>query len=279
MPRSTSARGAAAAFAVLVALAAQAQEPERAPFVTTPEEVAAEMLRFAGVGPGDTVADLGSGDGRIVIAAARDFGAQAIGIEIDPRLVALARARARAAGVEGRARFVEGDVLLADFADASVVTVYLLPSLIDRLQPRLLGELAPGTRIVSHAFAMKGWRPDRSHTVRLSQAHRGQGEASTLHLWIVPTDVRGIWQAEVEAGSAGRTGAWRLVVHQNFQAIDVEASRGGAPIPVRGARLEGRTVRWEADGASFEGEARDGRIAGHLIDATGRRPIRFSRLR
>ena len=258
---------------------ASAQDVERAPFITTPDEVTTQMLRFAGVGPTDTVVDLGSGDGRIVIAAARDFGARGIGIEIDRRLVSLSRERARAAGVEARAAFLHGDVLLADFSSASVVTVYLLPSLIDRLQPRLLDELAPGTRIVSHAFAMKGWRPDHTHAVRLSRPHQGQGDTSTLHLWIVPAKVRGLWR---EAGTGTSGPAWQLTVHQNFQQLEVEATVGNKPMGVRSAKLEGRRLTWEADGSEalrFEGEVRDGRITGQLVGNATRRPLELERVR
>lgn len=252
-----------------VALPLAAQEVEQAPFFTTPDEVTTQMLRFAGVGPSDTVVDLGSGDGRIVISAARDFGARGLGIEIDPSLVSLSRERARAAGVEDRAAFVHGDVLLAKFSGASVVTVYLLPSLIDKLQPRLLGELAPGTRIVSHAFAMKGWKPDRTHTVRLSRRHEGQGDTSTLHLWVVPAKVRGHWREVGRTDGAG----WRLTVHQNFQALEIEASMDGVPVVVRDAKLEGRRLTWEAQaGMRFDGEVREGRMSGHLLEnGTGRR--------
>jgi precorrin-6B methylase 2 len=263
----------------VLAASSAAQEAEQAPFFTTPDEVAIQMLRFAGVGPADTVVDLGSGDGRIVISAARDFGARGLGIEIDPDLVALSRQRARAANVEARTVFVQGDVLLADFSSASVVTVYLLPSLIDRLQPRLLDELAPGTRIVSHAFAMKGWAPDRTQAVRLSRRHEGQGDTSTLHLWIVPAKVRGVWR-EVGAGMSGAP--WRLSVQQNFQQLDVEAAVGRKPLHVRRARLEGRRLTWETEGSGalrFEGEVRDDRITGHLYGNATRRALELERLR
>jgi SAM-dependent methyltransferase len=217
--------GRIAGVLLLIALfAAQAQEGERAPFVTTPDEVVTQMLRFAGTGPRDLVVDLGSGDGRIPIAAAREFGARAVGIELDAALVAASRQKARAAEVEDRVSFVKGDVLLADFSQASVVTVYLLPSLIDRLQPRLLDELTPGTRIVSHAFAMTGWTADRSLTVRLDRRHEGQGDESTLHLWLVPAKVRGVWRERVAPGARP---AWRFRVAQNFQQIEVEVEVAG----------------------------------------------------
>src|SRR5919201_4843787 len=140
------------------ALAARADENDwRVPFIATPDEVVARMLELAGTGPEDYVVDLGSGDGRIVIAAAQRFGARGLGIELDGELVRSSRENARRAGVAERAKFIQGDVLSADFSRASVVTVYLLPQLIDELQSRFLATLQPGTRIVSHAFRAAGW--------------------------------------------------------------------------------------------------------------------------
>ena len=169
---------------MLVAFAAHAQDPEvRAPFVTTPEDVVERMLALAGTGPADHVVDLGSGDGRIVIAAAKLHGARGLGVDIDSKLVEISRDNARRAGVANLVQFEERDVLLTDLSRATVVTIYLLPSLIDRLQPKLLDELRPGARIVSHAFAMKGWRPDRVEKVRLRSQYLRQGDESMIFLW------------------------------------------------------------------------------------------------
>lgn len=247
---------AVAAAAVLVAHAL-AQETEHPPFITTPSEVVSAMLRFAGAGPTDLVVDLGSGDGRIPIAAAAEFGARGLGIELDAQLVEQSRRSAEAAKLGHRVQFVQGDVLHADFSQASVVTVYLLPSLINRLQPRLLDELRPGARIVSHAFAMTGWAPDRSTTLRIARRHPGQGDLSTLHLWVVPAKARGRW--------AG--GGWDVVVHQNFQQIEVDARKDGRPVPVRQASLTGADVEWEMGGARFAGRVEGAEIRGVLAGA------------
>jgi precorrin-6B methylase 2 len=241
-------------LALALAASARAQDAEVPPFVTTPSDVVVEMLKFARTGPADLVADLGSGDGRIVIAAAAHFGARGLGIELDPALVEASRRNAATAGVADRVRFVHGDVLRADFTEASVVTVYLLPSLINRLQPRLLDELRPGTRIVSHAFVMTGWVPDRTHTLRIAQRHERQGDSSTVHLWVVPAKARGRWSGE----------GWELAVHQNFQQIEVEARRDGRPVPVGKALLSGREIAWEVEGARFEGRVGDDAISGTL---------------
>ncbi|HYL91169.1 MAG TPA: methyltransferase domain-containing protein [Burkholderiales bacterium] len=220
--------------------AAHADENDwQVPFITTPGDVVERMLELAGTRPGDLVADLGSGDGRIVIAAARKYGARGLGIELDAKLVEQSRDNARKAGVADRVTFVQGDVLEADFSKATVVTVYLLPNLISQLEPRFLSQLRPGTRIVSHSFRMESWRPDRTVSMRVSQPHPGQGDESTLFLWIVPADVRGTW------AGAGQ----RLRIEQNYQEIDVDGVRGV---------LAGNAVSW----AGFRGRVEGNRIVG-----------------
>ena len=150
------------------------------PYVPTPDRVVHEMLTLAEVGPDDLVYDLGAGDGRIVIAAARWRGARGVGIEIDPDLVRQARLDAERAGVADRVRFESRDLFTADLRDATVVTLYLSPALNARLAPRLLAELRPGARIVSHQFSMGDVPPAR--TVRLSV----DGREHLLYLWVVP---------------------------------------------------------------------------------------------
>jgi predicted RNA methylase len=132
-----------------------------APFVATPADVVDRMLRLASVGPRDVVFDLGSGDGRIVIAAAKTFGARGVGIDIDPERTREATANARAAGVADKVSFVTDDVLTADVSPATVVMLYLSPSFNSRLAPKLMKELKPGTRIVSHAFDLGAWKPQQ----------------------------------------------------------------------------------------------------------------------
>jgi hypothetical protein len=239
---------------VLAACAAAADEFEwRPPFITTPPEIVERMLEMAGTRASDIVFDLGSGDGRIVIAAAQKYGARGVGIELDGILVVTAEQRARVAGVEDRVSFVQGDVLTADISGATVVTTYLLPSLMRQLQPRFIEELAPGTRVVSHAFGMAGWAPDRSETVKLRQRHPGQGDESRLHLWIVPANVRGVWRGP----------GVELRIEQNFQSIEVQGARA--------ARISGRDISWEGFKGRVEGE----RIVGEL----GGRPIELERAR
>jgi hypothetical protein len=232
-------------------LAASGNEFEtKPPFITTPQEVVEHMLRMAGTGPGDLVIDLGSGDGRIPIAAAQRFGARGLGIELDATLVSKSQGAARAAGLQDRVQFVQGDVLVADLSRATVVTVYLLPGLMGKLQSRFIAELQPGTRIVSHEFTMAGWLPDRSETVKLSAPHRGQGELSRLHLWIVPADVRGTWRG------AGQP----LRIEQSYQRIEVEGARN--------ASISGREVRWDGFKGRVEGNRIVGELAGRPVELT-----------
>jgi len=239
---------------VLAALAAPVHGDEsewRPPFITTPPEVVERMLQLAGTRPGDLVVDLGSGDGRIVIAAAQKFGARGLGIELDGALVEKSRRSAQAAKVADRVSFVQGDVLVADISRATVITVYLLPALMAQLQSRFIDELVPGTRIVSHAFAMAGWAPDASETVRLKERHRGQGDESTLHLWIVPADVRGVWRGP----------GVQLRIEQNYQKIEIEGATA--------ATLSGRDIAWQG----FKGRVEGNRIVGELAG----RPIELRR--
>jgi SAM-dependent methyltransferase len=246
-----------AALALACAAAGSGAEEgvQTPPFITTPDEVVERMLRLAGTGPGDTVVDLGSGDGRIVIAAARLFGARGIGIELDGRLVEKSRDNARLADVAERVSFIEGDVLATDISQASVVTVYLLPFLIDKLQPRFL-EMKPGTRVVSHAFGMVGWKPDRAESIRLTQPHPGQGDESMLYLWIVPAEVRGTWQSS----------DLKLRIHQNYQELEVEGILGGRrALSAALGVVAGYDVSWEARGVRFRGRLEGARLVGDLL--------------
>ena len=166
-------------FLYLLCLASLFVQPAHArdvPFVPTPEKVVERMLDLAQVGPKDVVYDLGSGDGRIVIAAAKRHGARGVGIDIDPERIKEARANARKAGVANRVEFREGNLFDADIREATVVTTYLLSGINLKLRPKLLAELKPGTRVVSHAFDMGDWKPDGSAKVG----------TSSVYYWVIP---------------------------------------------------------------------------------------------
>jgi len=217
------------------------------------------MLQVAETRADDLVIDLGSGDGRIVIAAAQKYGARAVGIELDGALVQKSREAARAAQLGDKASFIEGDVLVADISKATVVTVYLLPDLMRKLQARFIQELAPGTRIVSHAFTMAGWAPDRSEMVKVKERHPGQGDESRLHLWIVPADVRGVWRGP----------GMEVRIEQNFQSLEIEgASR---------ATIAGRNITWEVGGARFSGRVEGNRMTGEVFVMGVSRPFALAR--
>jgi SAM-dependent methyltransferase len=158
--------------------AAQSTSVKRdVPYVPSPNPVVNGMLKLADVKAGDTVYDLGCGDGRIVIAAAKDHGANGVGVDIDPERIQEARANAKTANVEDKVKFQQNDLFKADIADATVVTLYLLPSVNERLKPKLLKELKPGTRIVSHSFDMGDWKPEREQVI----------DGARIYLWTVPS--------------------------------------------------------------------------------------------
>ena len=186
-----------ALLAIAFALAAgtsQAQTTEEVPFITTPDNVTLEMLNIAGVKRGDHVIDLGSGDGRIVILAAKRFDATGLGVEIDPRLVELSKTNARIAGVADKVEFREQDLFKTDLTAATVITMYLLPEVNLKLRPSLLA-LKPGTRIVSHDWDMGGWKPDRTTVVPVPNKAVVLEKSSKVHLWTVPARVDGLWCA------------------------------------------------------------------------------------
>lgn len=165
---------------------------EEVPFVTSPDNVTLEMLSMAGVKRGDHVLDLGSGDGRIVILAAKRFGATGLGVELDPALVTLSNANARKAGVAQRAVFHEQDLFKTDLSSATVITMYLLPEVNLQLRPALLA-LKPGTRLVSHDWDMGDWPPDSSTVLPVPDKKVGIEKSSKVHLWVVPARLEGLW--------------------------------------------------------------------------------------
>jgi tRNA G37 N-methylase Trm5 len=170
----------AATFAPAAMAQAQAGQALRSPdviFVPTPQNVVEAMLKLANVSKGDIVWDLGSGDGRIPITAVQKFGAtRATGIDIDPQRIKEANENAQKANVTDRVRFLNQDLFTSNFSDATVITLYLLPSLNEKLRPKLLSDLKPGTRIVSHAFDMGDWKPEKTETV----------DGRTIYFWTIP---------------------------------------------------------------------------------------------
>jgi hypothetical protein len=185
-----------------------ALQPLDVPYVPTPPEVVRVMLALAKVAPSDTVYDLGSGDGRLVVTAADRHGARGLGVEIDPQRVAEARVNARRAGVAGKVEFKQADLFGIDLRPATVLTMYLLPDVNLKLRPRILEQLRPGARVVSHDFDMAEWQPDARRTV---------GE-HCVFLWIVPARVAGTWGWTVPLTSGPRQYAANL--DQRFQQVE-----------------------------------------------------------
>ncbi|MFN6469418.1 MAG: SAM-dependent methyltransferase [Nostoc sp. SerVER01] len=155
------------------------ERPGDVPYVPTPQPVVDAMLKVAKVGKNDVLYDLGSGDGRIVVTAAQNFGTRGVGIDIDPQRIKEANENAKKAGVTNRVKFVQQDLFNTDFSEATVVTLYLLPEINEKLRPILLKQLKPGTRIVSHAFDMGEWKPEQTLNV----------EGKTIYYWVVPQEI------------------------------------------------------------------------------------------
>ncbi len=219
-------------------------------WLPTPEALVERMLTMAQVGPRDVVYDLGSGDGRMVIAAARR-GAQAKGVEFNPELVAFSERLAREQGVAGKARFVQGDIFETDFREATVVTLYLLSTLNLRLRPTLL-QMRPGTRVVSHAFNMDEWEPD--------EVSRAEGR--TAYLWIVPAPVEGSWRVELQGGAS-----FELALVQRHQKVEGTIALGPVDAGLREPVLRGDAIRFgfvDQGGAWHEltGTVSGGRMSG-----------------
>lgn len=242
-PGAARRRGRAAGPLLALALAAGAcaggPGAPSVPFATTPEDVGAAMLRLAGVTGADTVYDLGSGDGRLVIAAAR-LGARAVGVEIDPRLVQDSREAAARAGVAERTTFVWGDLFATDLRPATAVLMYLLPEVNLRLRPKLRDELRPGTPVVSHRFGMGAWRPDGERAVRTAEG------AYPIYLWIVPARVAGRWALRLRTPEGAEDVAVLEIV-QRYQDLSGTLHHAGGEWPVTAGRLRGEVVAFTAN--------------------------------
>lgn len=236
-------------------------------WLPTPEAMVTRMLQAARTTNKDLVYDLGAGEGRIPIAAAKEFGARAVGIEYDPALAALARRNAQRAGVADKVTIIAGDIFKEDFSTATVVTLYLLPELNQQLRPQLL-KMKPGTRIVSHLWDMGEWEPDETFRV-------DDGEA---HLWVVPANIAGRWTLRGETGFVDG----EVDFSQQFQRLGGTLSLRGKSQPLLGAYVQGeyvgftfvhhdrgiRSVRARVDGDTLVGSLR---FAGNLTPVTGRR--------
>ena len=222
------------------------QEGKDVVWVPTPQPLVEKMLDMAKVTPRDYVIDLGSGDGRTVITAAKR-GARALGIEYNPEMVGLSKRNAAKEGVSDKAHFVQADLFESNFSQATVITMFLLPEINLKLRPRIL-DLKPGTRIVSNSFTMGEWTADETATVS-----DGCSAYCTALLWIVPAKVEGTWQLP----------EGELTLKQNFQMISGTFKFGNSTSPITNGRLRGDRISFSAGGAQYTG-----RVSGNAMEGT-----------
>lgn len=249
---------------VTSACAAQ-KELERTggPYVPTPQVVVEHMLRMAKVGPKDFVVDLGSGDGVIVLTAAREHKARGFGVDIDPELVKLSNAEAKRLGIADRAAFYVQDVFKTDLSKASVITLYLLPSMMASLQPKIFLEARPGTRVVSHDYNFGEWKPDDHIEIDVPEKEKVNGvpKASIL-LWIVPAQVAGRWQVQMEGAEL-----YDLTLKQSYQVVSGSASAVGRSMPVNIGGLRGADIHFTVNDGAARRQFK-GTVAGDAMQGT-----------
>jgi hypothetical protein len=252
---------AAAILCASPAFSSETVDRSGGPFVPTPPAVVEAMLKLAGVGPKDHVVDLGSGDGRIVLMAATKFKASGVGVDIDPDLVALANESARKQGVAERARFQRQDVREADLSRATVLTLYLLPGMMTQLRNKVLAEMRPGSRVVSHDFIFDQWRPDRTVTVDTPEKYDITGVwTSDVHLWVVPAPVAGAWRGK---WSGAKSEDFRLDIKQGYQSFEGRLARGGRSAGIRDGQVSGMKVSFSAAGENGRHERYSATVGGN----------------
>lgn len=236
-------------------------------WVTTPERMIRRMLQLADTTKDDVVIDLGAGDGRIPIYAAKHFGARGIAVELEENLVQVAREAARREGVADRVTVIKQDLFEADLSTATVFALFISPGVMQRLKPRFLA-LKPGTRIASHQFDLGDWEPDE--TV--------ETEGRRAFLWVVPAAVEGAWQVAIPGED------FRLRFERRYQKLTTSGERAGKSVHVIGASLRGTEIRFtafERDGSSrhFRGRLEGGRLVGQSDVGNGARPLAWSATR
>ena len=224
------------------ALGQDSQKELDTPYVPTPPAVVDRMLELAQVKAGETVIDLGSGDGRIMIEAAKKYGARGFGVEIDPLLVKRSNENAVRAGVADRVKFLQQDLFKTDFHEANVLTLYLLPDVNLALRPKILAELKAGARVVSPDYNMGDWRPDAEETIPAPDKKVGARKESQVYLWTVPAKVEGEWRFDLSSGVKSRR--TRLALKQKYQMVSgtIELT-GQGDVSLSGGKLRGNELR------------------------------------
>lgn len=225
-------------FALMTQVPARAQEP-RVPYVPTPQDVVDKMLQMARVSSSDYLIDLGSGDGRIVVTAAKKHGARGFGVDINSTRVSEAVANAEKAGVTDKVAFYQRDLFQTDLTQATVISMYLLPRVNLELRPKLL-ELKPGTRIVSHDFSMGEWKPDVYVQHYSREKYTGAGGESEIYFWVVPARVGGAWRWELPSGGkGGAPQTYTVTLNQTFQVVNGSVQVVGRSAPLQNVKLAG----------------------------------------
>jgi hypothetical protein len=236
----------AAALLIALVFSMAAALPQRVyaqaadvPYVATPQNVVDAMLELAQVGPNDFLIDLGSGDGRIVITAAKKYGTRGFGVDLDGALVSEARREAQRQGVTDKAEFHARNLFITDIAKATVLTTYLFSQVNIELRPRIFSELKPGTRVVSHEFDFGNWKPDAHVRVPVPRKPYGP-PSSDVYLWIVPANAAGRWQWRAPVG--GAVVEWQAALGQTFQALSGSAQAGGNAARIESAKMRGDEI-------------------------------------
>ncbi|OGA54574.1 MAG: hypothetical protein A3F74_22270 [Betaproteobacteria bacterium RIFCSPLOWO2_12_FULL_62_58] len=273
--------GAALALPAVPPLRAAELERTGGPYVPTPQVVVDQMLRMAGVGPSDFVIDLGSGDGVIVLTAAKEFKARGFGVDIDPELVKLSNNEAKRLGLADRVAFQVQDVFKADLSRATVLTLYLLPSMMSNLQAKVYNELKPGTRVVSHDYHFGDWPADDDITFDVPEKEKINGvPRATIYLWIVPARVAGKWRLRID-GAAG--GNYDLDIKQKFQVFEGSALAGGRSTKLDLPGLRGEAIRFALTAGAgrhvFSGRVSGDTMQGTVELATGKGAARWTATR
>lgn len=238
--------GAVLACLVLIAGSAAAQDDKdniAGPYVPTPWPIVDELLKLADIGSNDIVYDLGSGDGRLVITAAKRYGARGVGIEIDPKLVALATTGAQREAVGARVKFVQGDLFESSFKDATVVTLYLLPRFVTRLVPKFREELRPGSRIISHDYPLTPWPPDKTLSFEVDEKEPITGSRRTvLYYYVVPARIAGSWELTLPREWADRP--MNVDFIQAVESTSGVARTGSDTLALRDPTVRGERIRF-----------------------------------
>ena len=256
------------------ALAADLQPSKDAgPYVPSPASVVSDMLRYAEDGPNDFLIDLGSGDGRIVLTAAKLFGARGVGVEIKESLVKRANEAAHKEGLADRVKFVKQDLFKTDISKATVITMYLLPDTVNLLKDKLLTELRPGTRIVSHDYPLTGWVPEKYVQMDLDDKVQISGVTTTLiYLYVVPAKVAGRWNAQMPPAVSKQPATLQL--RQQLTRVSGSAVLNGKEVPLEDVKLRGDRLSFRLAGrkGEFSGQIKGGSIEGTLDSGGTRSP-------